>query len=277
MKFLHVRRMLSSAASWAWVALVVAAGSLALTSPASALVISGSSVTFDTNDVGNVFDVTYFCAPNGGDCGNQINTTTSTVSASLWWTIDSLTTTEGVFTVKIIHDSTDENGDPDGVFSAFGVDVITSNVAGEPFPTGVGIANASDGTDVNGGGGTPTNWSAGLDAGASGGFGQVDLCVFTAGCSGGNQSTGLAAGGMDMVTLTLLGDFSGTTTFDGFNSKFQSIAENSYEPPGTPAVTDTRPDPVPEPASFTLFGIGLAGLGFAATRRRQRKMLPAGS
>ncbi len=98
-------------------------------------------------------------------------------------------------------------------------------------------------------------------------FQEIDICIFTGGCTGGSFQSGLAPGEMDMVTLVIAGDFSDGLTIDPSVIKFQSD-RGSFEFAGE---DEDPPGDVPEPASLTLFGIGLAGLGFAATRRRRQK------
>ena len=224
--------------------------------PASAItIIDDDTLSFDTGDIGLMFDVTYFCAVDV-TCGDEINDSDTVLSGSTWWTIDDLTATQGVFTVKISNDTTD------GVLLAWAVDIITSNVDPEPFPDSVSIVNFN-----LGGLGGDTDWSASLDVNAAGGFGTVDLCAYAANnCAGGDQKNALIEGGMDTVELTLSGDFSGTTTFDIFPSKWQSVGTSgiSLEPGGTVDFT------IAEPSTLALFGFGLVGLA-GMMRRRRRK------
>ncbi|VEP18481.1 conserved exported hypothetical protein [Hyella patelloides LEGE 07179] len=55
-----------------------------------------------------------------------------------------------------------------------------------------------------------------------GGFKQIDVCVFTNGCSGGSQGDALAAGNSDDFFLELFGDFSSGATLSSFPVKFQT-------------------------------------------------------
>lgn len=101
------------------------------------------------------------------------------------------------------------------------------------------------------------------------GLSTVDVCVYTAGCTGGNYNTGLVSGESDSMVLHLAaaGDYSAGMTLSDFAVKFQG--QDSYELAGSPGCT--RPDgctPVDVPAPGTAFLLGLGLLGLASLRRR---------
>jgi len=95
---------------------------------------------------------------------------------------------------------------------------------------------------------------------------QIEVCTFGGpNCSGGGNG-GIAAGGFDVFSLTLTGNFNDLTalTFDPLGVKFQTKSGSfefacSGSDCGSVAV-------VPEPTTIALFGLGLLGLG--AFRRK---------
>ncbi|WP_265264601.1 cistern family PEP-CTERM protein [Spirulina subsalsa] len=103
----------------------------------------------------------------------------------------------------------------------------------------------------------------------TGGFKNIDICVYAANnCSGGNVNQGLFAGATDTFSLRIFGDFStGTTSLGGssatlsdFPIKFQTSAD-SYQLAGSGHVEE-----VPEP--LTILGTGLA-LAFGAGLKKE--------
>jgi len=98
-----------------------------------------------------------------------------------------------------------------------------------------------------------------------GGFKQVDVCIFAAGCSGGSVNDGLAAGETDSFQISLTpvsSDFSDGVTLAFFPIKLQTSA-GSFEPPG-----DLTP-PIPEPTSMLLYAAGLLVVGVGGQRIRK--------
>lgn len=102
-----------------------------------------------------------------------------------------------------------------------------------------------------------------------GGFKEMDVCIFSAGCNGGNINTGLQAGDHDyniMLRLDFLSaGFTNGSYFEMlfFPMKFQS-SFGSYELPGDTA------DPISTPTPQTVFLMlgGLSLIGFAFRRSR---------
>lgn len=98
-----------------------------------------------------------------------------------------------------------------------------------------------------------------------GGFKNVDICVYSAGCTGGGIGNALAPGESDSFTLRLTptsGQFDNWVKFSQFPIKFQADF-GSFQTAGT---TTTE---IPEPAPIALMGLGL--LGLAVWRRRRNK------
>ena len=101
-----------------------------------------------------------------------------------------------------------------------------------------------------------------------GGFKNIDVCIFSAGCSGGDVNSGLQAGSSDSLIINLTGNFDQNGTAAGavslldFPLKFQGTW-GSFETPG-------QTKRVPEPGTLALLGIAL--LGISLTNRRRKSL-----
>lgn len=103
---------------------------------------------------------------------------------------------------------------------------------------------------------------------------QIEVCSFGGVNCNGGANGGIRAGGFDAFTLILSGNFSNLAelTFDPLGVKFQTGA-GSFEFACSGAdcggIAPAEGDPIPEPPTIALIGIGL--LGFAGRRQSANK------
>lgn len=186
------------------------------------------------------------------DTGSILYSTTqdgATLSATVKFTLNSLTATQAIFGVEVSNNSF---GPGTNRLVSFGIDIVSP---------ALNFASANGGWDAT----RNTNFPA---------FQTVDLCIWDgSNCSGGgNQGVGEAQKEIFALTLGTAGNFltNGVSFTSPYAVKFQSVGTrgSSIEFAGCIVGTpNCGPNQVPEPASIALVGLGL--LGAALARRRK--------
>jgi len=198
-----------------------------------------SAVVVQASDVGDSFDISW----NVGD---------PALGAEATFLVSSFSASEVVLDITIAHTTNlADSGLANAAVLSMGFGVTPSVVAtlvasGEVF-------------DAVGSGNGPLQTFPG-------GFFLIDVCVFAAGCSGGNINAGLAAGESDSFQIALSPrhfDFSHGLVLASFPIKFQTSA-GSFEPPGSVG------PPIPEPTSVLLYAGGVLVVAAGAGLRRRR-------
>lgn len=220
--------------------------------PSLAFILSGllftapvGAITID--DINDDFTITWFLAQGGSD-NDGGGTAPFDLQAHATVDITALSPTSVTLLITLTNQTTPPLGQNSGITS-FGIGV-------SPNATGVTFTDTADAgftnAEVQGG---QQNYP--------GGFKNIDVCVFTQGCSGGSQGSALAAGASDTFTLVIVGAFTGNAvTLAPFPIKFQTSG-GSFEFAGTEDI-----NPTPEPGTVLLLSSGLIGLGLKRWRKR---------
>ena len=197
-----------------------------------------------TTNPGDMFIVEFELLPGTADNGGNVLPGTDPLTATLKYTLTAFSNSS--ITLDIDITNTTVNTLQENILS-FGF-FTNPEVTLDGFTGGGTFSQAAEDTNF------PT-------------FQNIDICVFAQNCTGGAFNNGLAPGSSDSVQVVLGGDFSNGVDIDPSAIKFQgelgSFEFAGEDPP------DPHP-PIPEPATLALVGVGLAGLGWATRRRRQR-------
>lgn len=191
-----------------------------------------------------------------GNTGSILYSTTqdgATLSATMQFTLSTLSATSATFALNVSNNST---GPGTNTLMSFGIDSISPLLTGASTTGGVWDASINDTLPS---------------------FQTVDLCIWSSNnCSGGNINNGLGEGLSNTfsLTLTTAGNFTQGISFTSpYGVKFQDVGNSgqSFEfagcIAGTPGCGGGGQTEIPEPASIALVGLGLLGAAFARRRR----------